>query len=404
MRIFRQYASLVVVVGLMLGAHTAASISAAEQDGRHNWLSQQEIAGGWLMLFDGQSLFGWQQADHAKWRVANGALECQGSGPMLTTTTRWADFVLRLQFRAGRAYAGGLVLRSSGAAGNGQPQCEIAIAENVQTQWPTGSLLNRCKAQMVEHPKAADDWRELEMRLEGQRLHVKLDGRQVLDCTDVPVGCGHIGLVCREGEMALRNIKLRPLGLKSIFNGKDLTGWKVPGESKSTFSVTPEGWLNVKGGRGALESEGLYGDFVLQLDVKVNGKGLNSGVFFRSIPGQVMNGYECQIHNVFQGEDRTQPVDCGTGGIFRRQNARKVVADDFQWFTLTIHADGKHLATWVNGYQTADWTDQRLPHENPRNGCRVEPGTIQFQGHDPTTDLDFRNIRVGAVAPTREGN
>ena len=41
-----------------------------------------------------------------------------------------------------------------------------------------------------------------------------------------------------------------------------------------------------------------------------------------------------------------------------------------------------------------DWTDTRAPHDNPRNGLRVEPGTFCLQAHDPTTDLKFRNFRI----------
>ena len=107
-----------------------------------------------------------------------------------------------------------------------------------------------------------------------------------------------------------------------------------------------------------------------------------------------MNGYESQIHNGFKGGDRTDPIDCGTGGIFRRQNARRVMADDQEWFAKTIVADGRHFATWVNGYQVADWTDTRKADPNPRRGLRLEAGTIMIQGHDPTTDLSFRNLRL----------
>jgi len=393
--------SWLLVIAILHLAAEATDIAAAEPTTEQNPLSEQEIAEGWLLLFDGQSLFGWQQNDQSKCKLADGALLCQAAGPALCTTTAWADFVLKVQFRAQGACDGSLLLRyqPTAEATAAAQCCEIAIAENVQTHWPTGSLLGRRKAKVTQLGKDAAGWRDLEVCLEGPQLRVKLDGQEVLDSADLPVRRGQIGLLCREGQLAVRNIKLKPLGLKSIFNGKDFSGWKITEGSKSTFTVTPEGWLNVKSGRGSIETVGLYGDFVLQLDVKVNGKGLNSGVFFRSIPGQVMNGYECQIHNVYKGQDRTQPADCGTGGIFRRQNARKVVADDFRWFTMTIHADGKHIATWVNGYQTADWTDDRPAHENPRNGCRVEPGTIQFQGHDPTTDLDFRNIRIGQLPP-----
>jgi hypothetical protein len=111
-----------------------------------------------------------------------------------------------------------------------------------------------------------------------------------------------------------------------------------------------------------------------------------------------MNGYECQIHNGFQNDDRTQPQDCGTGGFFRRQNARRVVADDLKWFHMTLIADGSHMAAWVNGYQVSDWTDDRPEHENPRKGLRLEPGTIMIQGHDPTTNISFRHLRIAEWA------
>jgi hypothetical protein len=45
-----------------------------------------------------------------------------------------------------------------------------------------------------------------------------------------------------------------------------------------------------------------------------------------------------------------------------------------------------------------DWTDEREAHKNPRNGLRLEKGTLQIQGHDPTTDLSFRNLRARELA------
>jgi len=132
----------------------------------------------------------------------------------------------------------------------------------------------------------------------------------------------------------------------------------------------------------------------LQLECLVDGEGLNSGIFFRCIPGDFMMGYECQIHNGMKAGDPAKPADCGTGGIFRRQNARRIVARDRQWFALTLAADGPHMAAWVDGYQVSDWTDTRRPHENPRKGLRLAPGTLAIQGHDPTTDLRFRKLRI----------
>src|SRR5262249_8789995 len=82
-------------------------------------------------------------------------------------------------------------------------------------------------------------------------------------------------------KVSLRNIKLRPVGLKPVFNGKDLTGWKEikTNRTKSEFTVTDKGELNIKNGPGDLQTEGQWGDFVLQLEIFSNGEHLNSGVF-----------------------------------------------------------------------------------------------------------------------------
>ena len=79
--------------------------------------------------------------------------------------------------------------------------------------------------------------------------------------------------------------------------------------------------------------------------------------------------------------------------------ARRVVANDFEWFRKTIIADGPHFSVWVNGYQVTDWSDQRKPHENPRKGQRLEAGSLMIQGHDETTDLDFRRIEIRETPP-----
>ena len=63
----------------------------------------------------------------------------------------------------------------------------------------------------------------------------------------------------------------------------------------------------------------------------------------------------------------------------------------------TVAAQGRHLATWVNGVQVADWTDHRPLAANAREGCYLKKGPLSIQGHDPTTNLDFRNIRLAEL-------
>ncbi len=193
-------------------------------------------------------------------------------------------------------------------------------------------------------------------------------------------------------------IAFRPSKLEPVFNGKDLAGWKLfkgdPKRELSKFDVTNAGELHVANGPGDLQTEKQFADFALQFECKTNGQGLNSGIFFRCIANEYQNGYEAQIQNSYANGDRTKPIDGGTGAIYRRVPARKVVSNDNEWFAMTVLAKGNHFATWVNGYQTADWTDDRKPDDNPRKGLRTAAGHLSIQGHDKTTDILFRNIRA----------
>lgn len=363
-------------------------------------LPAEELAEGWISLFDGQTLFGWTADSQADWRVEEGAIVASsGEKGLLLTTTQFADYVLRIEFRAESETNSGIFLHTLPQPQEVTADCyELNIAES-DNPFPTGSLVQRQKAE-AEAPSG--QWHAYEVTVDGDRVLVKLNGSEVLDYTDPkPLRRGRIGLQLNTGKVAFRNIRLRPLGMTSLFNGRDLSGWQTYPDMASKFTVTADGELNVRDGRGQLETAEQYGDFALQLECQTHAPGLNSGVFFRCIPGDVMMGYECQIHNGFLDGNRTRPQDCGTGGFFRRQDARRIVADDLTWFHLTLIADGPHMAAWVNGYQVSDWTDDRQGDENPRKGLRLEPGTIMIQGHDPTTNISFRDLRIAAWAARR---
>jgi len=167
-------------------------------------------------------------------------------------------------------------------------------------------------------------------------------------------------------------------------------------EAKWSNAMSDNYCLELTGGSGMVETVKEYGDFILQLEYFTE-KGINSGVFFRCIPGENMNGYECQILNTPSDNDYESFIGTDTGGIFRRQVGRNVGPKDGEWNYLTVAARGPHIATWVNGIQVTDWTDPRDEHDNPRNGKRLKPGTIQLQGHDPETKIQFRNFRIAEI-------
>ncbi|HOW68218.1 MAG TPA: DUF1080 domain-containing protein [Candidatus Paceibacterota bacterium] len=368
-----------------------------------NILPPQEVADGWIQLFDGETLFGWAPRGDARWEVREGAIHyVPGSGGgFLCTTTEFADFKLHTEFWIDDQANSGIFLR-------GPAQGELALGNvyevnlfDAHEKWPTGSINEVAKARAAQ--KTAGRWNDLDITAEGDHLRVTLNGETTVDARDSKLSRGILALQNYQGKghVRFRNLKLKPLGLTSIFNGKDLTGWKeIPGR-KSVYSVTPEGWLNVKNGNGDLQSETEYGDFVFQLEIISNGTHLNSGVFFRAIRGEFWSGYESQIRNQWEGDNRAKPVDYGTGGLYNRQPARRVVSNDREWFTQTIVAQGPHLATWVNGVQVTDFTDTRPPQKSARQGYRAEAGVLSLQGHDPTTDLSFRNLRIVELPPAR---
>jgi hypothetical protein len=364
-------------------------------------LERKLLDEGWIELFDGETLYGWKPTGEAEWEVAGGEVRTAGEKPgFLMSTTRWADYVLHVEFKTPDAKTNsGIFLRTPLEPKNPAGDCyELNIAPP-ENPFPTASLVGRQKASLPEDDfPATGQWHTFDVTAEGERITIVLDGERVFEYGDAsPVRIGHIGLQSREGPVAFRNVRLRPIGLQPLFNGRNLDGWSSERAERSRFEVTDASELQVLNGPGQIETERDLGDFVLQLDCKINGDGLNSGIFFRTLREGRWAGYESQLNNVFKDGDRTKPADFGTGGIYRRQPARRVVADDHEWFTKTIVADGPHMAVWVEGYQVSDWTDERPPRDNAREGFRAGPGVIAIQGHDPSTNLLFRNIRAAEL-------
>ncbi len=355
-------------------------------------LSEELLQQGWISLFDGQTFFGWQK-DKTKgdWKIEDGQIVVS-SGPqeLLCTTTRFGDYQLRVEYRASAETNSGLFLRTGVNPTDPAADCyELNIAPP-DNPFPTGSLVARQKTE-VEIKEG--DWNTLDVTVQGGKISVLHNGVAVLEYTDEkPLPAGFIGLQHNSGEVAFRKILLKPQSMQPLPVGDDKV-WKQYPDMEGEFT-TEDDILRVKNGPGQLETVQQAGDFVLQLEYKTHAENLNSGVFFRCIPGEKTNGYESQIHNGRKNNDPLQPLDCGTGGIFRRQDARIVMGQDKQWVHKTLIADGPHMAAWVNGFQVSDWTDDRKPDENPRRGIRLKPGTFMLQAHDPTTDISFRNFRL----------
>jgi len=159
----------------------------------------------------------------------------------------------------------------------------------------------------------------------------------------------------------------------SLFNGKDLSGWKIYGTEKW---YVQDGLLVCESGAdkkyGYLATEKFYKDFVITVEFLQESNG-NSGLFFRSaIEGTKISGWQCEVAP--QGHD--------TGGIYESYGRGwlKQIDEDKenillagQWNKLRLRVVGDKVQTWLNGQPMVDFSDEKIGKAN---------GSIALQIHD----------------------
>lgn len=396
-----------------------------------NPLTEAEINEGWISLFDGHSLFGWEPNNkEVNWSVTDGTITAD-SGPigLLLTYTPFADYQFRCDYKMAAGGNSGVFLRTLADPKDVQKDCyEVNIVDEHPSGFLTGAIVGLQKT--AEPITGSGDWHTFLLTANGTKITVVIDGKEVCAYDDTRPEArksGLIGLQKNVGKIEFKNVALKPLNQKPLFNGTNLTGWRtVPGSQgeftvehetfKRTDGLVVEDTIRVKGGEGFLESESQHKDFVLQAQARTNAVAVNTGIFFRAEAGTEKaksNGYEMQVDNSTPTSDaitdpdldvpfrhgsvpleKPLPRNAGTGAIFRRVNARCLVANDKDWATVTLIASGPRISTYVNGYAVVHWEDTRKPDPNPRKGQRLDAGHLSLQGHDPGTDASFRAITI----------
>lgn len=211
-----------------------------------------------------------------------------------------------------------------------------------------------------------------------------------------------VGLVCAP---ALRAED----GWISMFNGKDLTGWKSNEEVPNVFTVTPEGTLKVEGGRAHLFYVGADGaakftNFEFKAKVMTTAAkpgapcGSNSGLYFHTEyqdKGWPDKGFECQVNTSHKDIKKT-------GGLYAVKDVLNVApSKDGEWCDYGIKVEGKHVTITINGVVTADWTqpDDWDPTKSLKNmpGRKLGSGTMAIQGHDPDSVTFYKDLSIRAL-------
>jgi hypothetical protein len=381
---------------------------------KDNSVSKPEAEEGWILLFDGESLMGWTAQTGTPWRVDRGSLEPTADAGYLRSNSAFADFSLKLEYQAPSGKDDCSVILRAGPDGEpSQTGYQLQIGD--RPEWPTGSLVDLFKARSLR--PEANQWHAIDATLSGDRLAVKLDGYTVVDGQNARSAAGFIVLACSTGaRIQFRNIELKPLEMKPLFNGSDLSGWKVVGppppkqvgvfrkmlgggdKPKEASWTVLNRTVHVEKGTGQLETAAMYDDFVLQLAIKVNSKDRTehprSAVFFRGDAGKLFTGYEVPVMNDRRLDDRGRLPAGSTGGLTNLQPARRAVANDNEFFTETIAARGRHIQVWVDGVPVSDVQDTRAEGTAPQKDARTTAGTISLQALDEKSNLDFRSLQV----------
>jgi hypothetical protein len=182
---------------------------AGAQD-RPNTLAPKESASGWILLFDGKSLKGWEPHGPGDWKVENGAMVCGGTTPSwIGTGASFANYVLKLEFRGSEKVNSGVFLRSQK---EGQPHrtgYELQIWDYQPAGFNTGSLVGSLKASPTKI--LPEQWNSYEITADGDHFVIVLNGKTLLDARDSQHTSGVIGFQCqKDNRIEFRNIKLRP--------------------------------------------------------------------------------------------------------------------------------------------------------------------------------------------------
>ena len=177
-----------------------------------------------------------------------------------------------------------------------------------------------------------------------------------------------------------------------LFDGNNIGDWRAS-ESQGTFKVV-DGVLVVQGDRSHLFYSGPvenhdFTDFEFQTEVMTR-PGSNSGVYIHTIyqeEGWPAKGYEVQVNNSHSDERKT-------GGLWGIDDNLKPFPDN-EWFTLNIKVVGKHIITKVNGEVITDYLEPDKPvREESLAGRLLTSGTIAIQGHDPGSEVHYRDIKI----------
>lgn len=199
----------------------------------------------------------------------------------------------------------------------------------------------------------------------------------------------------------------KPGEWQTIFNGRDLEGWKrLNGDAEY---VVEEGVIIGETKRGApntfLVTEKVYGDIALEFEVMID-TFINSGVQFRSNSTNYMNG---KVHGYQVEIDPSSRA--WSGGIYDESRRGWLYPMELhpkggkafkpkEWNKIYVEAKGSEIRTWVNDVPAAYLIDDMTPTGFVALQIHSIPDRPEFQNRK----IKWRNIKIMENPPEpREG-
>ena len=173
--------------------------------------------------------------------------------------------------------------------------------------------------------------------------------------------------------------------LKSIFNGKDLTGWDVP-DNNIWFTVK-DGVLKLENGpqkKGqTLWTSDEYENFEMEFDFKMGKGTVDSGVYVRNSREQIQIGISGSLKKDMTGS----PYISGKGYPVEAKGVKELLKLD-DWNTMKICAEGKKYTVWLGG-------EKIMTYESD---SAIKKGKIGIQLHgNRVMSIEYRNLKARSL-------
>jgi|GEM_PF-267579 len=191
---------------------------------------------------------------------------------------------------------------------------------------------------------------------------------------------------------------------EQLFNGRDLTGWRMTGPGR--FDIE-NGMLKTVGGMGLLYYERRkIGNATIRVVFKTTSERDNSGIVIRMPEAPpdpwygVHNGYEVQIDGAGDEWHSTGAIYSLSKVTSRRQRAAG------EWNTMEIQLKGPLTVVSLNGevvnrFDPSQPVPERKLWHEPVRGPRPDAGFIGIQNHDERSTIYFKEISVTEAEPFR---